>query len=272
VSFEAYLVERVKRETLCADTVRNLVFDANQHAEWLAARKIYPSNVDKDRLESYLHWLESRYRFSTVRRKAVSLRRFYSFAQERGLVSSNPAQHLEIPRDGRGAQNKTHPRIREIAERLLNAPDRNTPKGARDQAILSLIIIHGLRVSEIHQLNVADVSLDKPGCGAIRIPSSARSQSIVLLDADAAESLSTWLVIRRLLKPDCDGLFASLHWTAGRSEPGQRLSRRGVRQIVDSCLIQIGAKRRGMSCETLRFAASGLGIAEAGSECRRLDE
>jgi len=255
-SFEAYLLERVECASIRSSSAKNLLYDVRQHLEWIAERRTEPSDVRKSDLEAYQKWLQSRYRTSTVRRKISSLRHFYSFSKAHGFVSANPALHLETSRNTARASSRPQALAQHFTARLLRSPNRSTPKGVRDYAILTLVVIHGLRVGEIHRLNVRDVNINGAKNGAVRVPSRRGRQCIVPLHEETSQALKAWLAVRQLMQPDCDAIFTSLHWTTGRSEPRQRISSRGIRQAMDEYLNTIGAKRKGISCETLRYAAS----------------
>jgi site-specific recombinase XerD len=255
-SFKAYLLERVESASIRSSSAKNLLYDAHQHLEWIAETGTSPSDVRTSDLEAYQEWLQSRYRTNTVRRKISSLRHFYIFSKAHGLISSNPALFLETPRSAARASSSSHSHAQRFAKRLLKSPNRSTPKGVRDYAILTLVVIHGLRVGEIHRLNVRDVNINGAKNGAVRVPSRRDRQCIVPLHEETSQALKAWLAVRQLMRPDCDAVFTSLHWTTGRSEPRQRISPRGIRQAMDEYLNMIGAKRKGISCETLRYAAS----------------
>jgi site-specific recombinase XerC len=97
--------------------------------------------------------------------------------------------------------------------------------------------ILGLTVGESCRLDVADVDLQ---AATLRvIGKGARPRTIELTPQTAGE-LRRWLAARALLKPDTPALFTSLHWTSGRAAPGQRISLRGVRQMVRDYLAQVG--------------------------------
>ncbi len=89
----------------------------------------------------------------TTAKSLSALRAFFAFLVREGLMSVNPAEHVETPRIPRHI-----PEVysREEVERLLAAIDLSTPGGVRDRFLFELIYSCGLRVSE-----AAELSLDR---------------------------------------------------------------------------------------------------------------
>lgn len=105
-------------------------------------------------------------------------------------------------------------------EALLAAPDLSTWIGRRDRAILLLVLQTGLRVSELVNLNCADVVF---GVGAhIVCKGKGRKQRSTPLRRDTARTLEVWLK-ERSGKAD-DLVFPTIR--------GDRLSRDAVEHIV----------------------------------------
>lgn len=77
----------------------------------------------------------------------------------------------------------------------------------------------------------------------------------VELTTPTAAVFRRWLAARALLQPDTAALFVSLHWTAGRAAPGQRISVRGVRQMVRGYLAQVGMNESGVTPQAARRCA-----------------
>jgi integrase/recombinase XerD len=105
-------------------------------------------------------------------------------------------------------------------EALLAAPDVSTWIGRRDRAILLLALQTGLRVSELINLDCADIVL---GVGAhIRCEGKGRKQRSTPLRRDTVRTLEVWLKER---SGDADDpVFPTIR--------GDRLSRDAVEHIV----------------------------------------
>lgn len=138
----------------------------------------------------------------------------------------------------------------EEIQTLLSAPNPKTPIGIRDIALLRLLTIYGLEVWQIEQLDIKDIDEENE---VVCIYSRAGKAQNLFIDEVSMPKISKWLRTRNLYKTDTDAVFISMHWTSGRNMPGKRLSRRGIRLIVDKYLNQIGFKEYGISCKSLRL-------------------
>lgn len=107
----------------------------------------HPDTVDTAVLADWMVALANRgLQPRTVARYRVSARQFFRFLVEEQLIADNPAEPLDAPKVGRRLPaTLSEPQV----EALLAAPDRGTPLGRRDAAMIELLYATGLRVSEL---------------------------------------------------------------------------------------------------------------------------
>lgn len=256
LAFEAFLHERVERGDVSSSTAGFYAVDVRQHLQWLSAEGIHISNVTRATLETWRDSRKGSCGCATMRRKLVSLRQFYGFLQANDLKMVDPTIGLESPPEPANTKGIGKELPPSTIQELLTAPNLTSFKGIRDRAILKLVTVHGLRVGELHRMNLGDVDLGGSLGGMLYLPSRRGRRRIVPLTDETRDALRTWLTARGLMHPSTQAVFISLHWTHGRSEPYQRLSPRGIRQAVDGYLVQVGIKQPGVSCDLLRFAAA----------------
>ena len=94
---------------------------------------------------------------STTLRRAASIKHFYLFLKKDGYYND------EIPEIEGPKKEKILPiylSVEEV-ERLLDAPNMKSPSGIRDKAMLELMYASGLRVSELLELEKANINLKK---------------------------------------------------------------------------------------------------------------
>src|SRR5215213_4042727 len=93
----------------------------------------------------------------SVARTLSAVRGFYRFLQLDEHIKADPSADIARPQGG-----QTLPRFltQEEMERLLEAPDTDTPEGVRDRALFELMYATGLRVTEVATLPAGNVDVD----------------------------------------------------------------------------------------------------------------
>ena len=217
--------------------------------------------VDTEQIRRYLaHLGKLDYSKSTIARKLATLRSFYKFCLRRGHVPANPLASIRTPK-----QEKRLPKFLALEQisTLLQTPDDTTLLGARDRAMLEVLYSTGIRVSELVELNVADV--DSIG-QSLRVSGNGRKQRVAPIGLNALAAINKYTALRkgdpRSVNFNQEALFVNKH--------GQRLSTRSVRRKLDKYLAQAGLDPS-ISPHTLRhtFATHML---ENGADLRSVQE
>jgi site-specific recombinase XerC len=227
----AHLLDPARAGQRLTTTVRCYIKDARAAFRWLAVHGIPATLARPADLQQYLDSLGGRYRPATIRRKSVSLRAVYLALADAGAIPHNPAAELRAPKRRQAVHKPPLPTP--TAKRLLAAPQPSSVKGVRDRAILTGMLCHGLTVSEVCALNIGDLDL---AARTLRVTGRRGRVRTVELTTQTSAVFRRWLAARALLQPDTTALFVSLHWTSGRAAPSQRISVRGVRQMVRGLL------------------------------------
>src|SRR5262249_30479093 len=112
----------------------------------------------------------------TARSRARALsavRGFFRFLNAEREIDGDPTELLPSPKLARKL-----PEVLPLGDvdRLLAAPDTNTPRGLRDAAMIATLYATGLRVSELVKLRVEDADL---GVGCLRATGKGRKQRLV---------------------------------------------------------------------------------------------
>jgi integrase/recombinase XerC len=201
--------------------------------------------VSGNHVRSFLARLRDQdYSRASSARKLATLRSFFRFLLRRGQVAVNPVQAIRTPK-----QDKRLPRFLEYEqiERLLSAPAGADWLSCRDKAMLETLYSTGIRVSELVDLDLADVDLIGE---AVRVRGKGRKERISPVGSTAIESLQRYLQTRSAARcgPHVDqaALFVNKH--------GRRLSARSVRRKLDKYLVQAGIDPTHVSPHTLRHS------------------
>ncbi len=260
-------------------TARCYGADLRQFAEHLAST--LPENAEAQAMlderiaeadamvvRGFLASLQSHgYSPATTARKIATLRSFYKWAHGRDIVAANPMMLIRTPK-----QAKRLPKAIgvEDVERLLAAPAQNETLGARDRAILETLYSTGIRVSELAQLNRADLDLAGQ---TLHVRGKGRKQRIVPLGSHALGAIKHYLT---LLEPDDRFRALRQRATVDPNVPlfvnknGGRLSARSVRRKLDKYLKEAGLDPA-ISPHTLRHSFA-THLLDNGADLRSVQE
>jgi len=149
-----------------AHTLRNYRIDLRHFRDFLADRRgikeeekalMDIGKIDPLFIRDYMGSLFGGYNRRTIARKISCLRSFFNFLDRSGISRGNPVADISTPKQGRYI-----PSYLPVDEmfKLLEGPDRETPLGLRDLAIMEVLYSCGIRVAELAGLNVTDIDFD----------------------------------------------------------------------------------------------------------------
>lgn len=204
------------------NTVESYKRDVTQYISYLDGTGVTDiSSTTKTTVLSYLLYLQKEGRASsTVSRTLASLRSYYLFMMQNGVVKSNPTSNLEAPH-----VEKKIPKILsgEEVELLLEQPKNCDNKGIRDKAMLELLYATGIRVSELINLDVSDVNVPM---SFIRC-NGGKKERIIPMGHQAKDALENYINnVRKYMVRDENetALFVNCS--------GVRLSRQGFWKLI----------------------------------------
>ncbi len=233
-------------------------------------QKIDISDVDIDLvrsittydLHSFLVYCKSeRDNNSTTRaRKVSTLRQYFKYlTSHTHQLETNPAEMLDAPK-----LKKTLPKhltLEDSLELLNSVITSNSPNAKRDYCILTLFLNCGMRLSELCNLNVTDLTTD----GSLRILGKGNKERVIYLNDACRSSLSDYLAVR----PN-EGVPANHKNALFISRNKRRISNKTVQHIVYTYLEKAGLGGQGLSTHKLRHTAATLMYQHGGVDVRVL--
>jgi integrase/recombinase XerD len=174
---------RVERG-LSKHTVEGYARDLVRFGARLADEKASLGEVDEVRVAGYLVTLSHDGLSARTQARALSaIRGFFRFLVREGRQQLDPTELLEAPRLLRRLPDILN---RDEVLRLLNAPTGSKPNRIRDRAMLHTMYAAGLRVSELIELDVADVNLEE---GFVSALGKGNKRRIVPIGAHARAAM-----------------------------------------------------------------------------------
>jgi integrase/recombinase XerD len=155
---DAYLDHLRVERRLAVLTIESYSRDLVALARFAESSGRAVERLSRDDLEAFVRDLMSSGLSPRSTARAVAcVRGFYRFLVLDRRLDASPADDLRAPRAWPAL-----PRFLTLEEvdRLLAAPDVNTPLGLRDRALVELLYATGLRVSELVGLKPADLNLE----------------------------------------------------------------------------------------------------------------
>lgn len=204
------------------------------------------SDVDRLTLRGFMGWGERKgLARRTLARKLSAVRTFFRFLHAEELLERNPAQAVRSPRGERSLPahvgRQELDRVFDLAESGAMA---NTLLATRSLLVLELLYGSGLRLSELHGLDVEAVD---PVGEQVKVLGKGRKERIVPLTRSAVRAL-------RRYEPRREETGASSRRGPLLVNPGgERLSRRTIQKTVRDLLERAGASS-GVSTHSLRHS------------------
>lgn len=192
----------------------------------------------------------------SVSRHFSAIRNFHRFLCQERLALKDPTEGLDPPTRTRALP---HVLSQEEVERLIAAPDSTAPHGIRDAAILEVFYSCGLRISELANLPLRNVSFDE---GVVRVQGKGTKVRMAPLGRMAQEKLRAWLAVREQGKVKDDTVFISSR--------GKRMSRGGVWEVVKQWA-QIAGIRQNVTPHMLRHSFA-THLLDHGADLRAVQE
>ena len=223
--------------------------DLRRYAGFLAQRGLDPAGARRTHVQEYLGALYRAHLDSrSIARNLSTLRGFYRQLLRDRVITADPTLNLDSPKTW-----KTLPKYLALEEvdRLLAAPDRSRPHGARNGTMLDLLYSTGLRVSELVTLRLGDLHPDE---GYLQATGKGNKQRLVPVGKVALQSLAAYLYASGVqgpgASPTCQG--GPRARLLGRrssgylfvTNRGTRMTRQCFWQIISACGRRAGIRQR----------------------------
>ncbi|MDK6078325.1 site-specific tyrosine recombinase XerD [Massilia varians] len=164
--------------------------DLKLFAGWLEAKRPQRASllaVQPEDIAAYFAERHADTRPSSANRRLSVLKRFYGLALRRNQVPIDPCLKMASAKQ---PTRFVHTLSESQVEALLAAPDVSTPLGLRERTMLELMYASGLRVSELVDLKLVEVSLND---GVLRITGKGSKTRLVPFGQEARSWLERYL-------------------------------------------------------------------------------
>ena len=204
-------------------TINGYLKDLDFFLEYLNENNIKDyNNVDYQIIREYISYLYNLdYNNKTIARHISSLRSFFKYLYKEKIIKNNPSTLISNPK-----LEKRLPKYLnfEDTERLLNAFDTDNYISIRNSLILELLYSTGIRVGELVNIKLNDISLSDT---SIKIFGKGNKERIVYFGNRCLTLIKKYLNVsyKKLNKYNLDYFIIS--------NTGKKMNDRLVRKVVD---------------------------------------
>ncbi|HKX33139.1 MAG TPA: tyrosine-type recombinase/integrase [Blastocatellia bacterium] len=140
--------------------------------------------------------LARRQRPATVALKLSIVRALYEYLRDRQLVAANPATAHRVPSPETGGTLRGQCLPTEQVQRLLAGPNRSQPDGARDYALMLLMLKTSLRVGEACGLRLSSINWSH-GRWLLKLEGRGGRERKIPLPKEVKEAIDAYLKLDR---------------------------------------------------------------------------
>ena len=156
------------------NTLKAYRIDLRQYYEFIGEEI-----TSKETIEKYIRLLHKKYKSRTTKRKIASMKAFYTYLEEKQIISENPFRRIRT----KFKEEKVLPRIipKNDIERLLNYMygQLRKQKGKnilRDLAVVEMFFATGARVYEISNIRIENIDMKT---GSIYFNGKGRKERVI---------------------------------------------------------------------------------------------
>ena len=192
---------------------------------------------------------------ASMNRKLFTLRAYSQYLKGEDIPYVDSLPFADILKCRQGYRNRPHALTKHQVKTLFEAINQDTCLGIRDYAVYAMMYKLGLRVGEVHQLNLEHIDVDNR---KLSVTGKGKKHRTLQLDDEMMTIITQWIAVRnQFLNHDVSNAMFM-------SKKGNRLSIRTIEDNFQQLLKQVTLNVHfHVTCHSLRHAfASHLNDAD----------
>ncbi len=188
-SFFNYLVIE---KGLSSNSIKAYKIDIKKFLLWLSlSNKPSFKNICESDLNEYIAYMfKNKLSSSSVNRNISSIKAFYLFLIKRKIIMISPAAEIITPKQERYLPTSMS---EQEVEKLLNSPKSSIRIEIRDKAMIEMLYATGMRISELVNLKLNNVDINR--C-VVKVLGKGSKERLIPFGENALEALNLYLNIR----------------------------------------------------------------------------
>lgn len=230
----------LESKSLSDNTVKNYFRDLIDYFIYLKLNDLSPTkSIEPKHIRKMLSFLiDKGFSKVSISRKISAIKSYITFLEKFNYSKDNYSELISIPK-----KSKSLPKVmtkKEVSQ-LIKHVEMNTKKNLRDDALIELLYSTGLRVSEVANLKLKDINLEK---SEIKILGKGNKERIVIFNNKSKEKIIRYLKNdKRYISIKTEALF--------QNKFKEALSTRSIQRILKKYLNFSGINSK-YSTHTLR--------------------
>ena len=173
---------------LSKNTLNSYRFDLELFSEWLTKTlKKNVLDVSQADIQLYLSFKFPTSKARSISRLLATLRRLFRYLLRENKIKGDPTLEILSPKIPKSLPKSLS---EEEVESLLDAPSNKTISGLRDKAMLELLYACGLRVSELVNILLTELSMTE---GVIRVTGKGSKTRLVPMGEEAVDWIKKYI-------------------------------------------------------------------------------
>ena len=145
-------------------------------------------NIKEDNINKYISYLfKTKLKSSSVNRKISSIKSFYLFLIKKNIINTSPISEVISPKQEKYLPSSMS---EDEVDKLLNSPDSNIKIEKRDKAMIEMLYATGMRISELVNLKITDVDMQR--C-VVKVLGKGSKERLIPFGEEAYEALNNYL-------------------------------------------------------------------------------
>ena len=178
---------------LSKNTIEAYKNDIGDFISWTKKKKVIDYKfVNESQINKYIaNLFKKNLKSSSVNRKISSLKIFYIYLVKKRQINSSPLSEIISPKK---EQYLPSSMSESEVEKLLQSPDCSIKIENRDKAMIEMLYATGMRISELVNLKITDVDIDR---SVLKVLGKGSKERLIPFGEKALDSLNSYLKERK---------------------------------------------------------------------------
>ena len=240
-----------------ADTMRHYCNQIDFFIRWCIQKQWHPLAMHEYQILMYREFLiEQQYKPDSIQVMLAAIRAFYAAAKKLELIKISPALNVEAPSIGVNTNSLLHFYTPQQMNEIIHVfdEDKDPFTRSRNKLILYLMGVEGLRNIEVHRACLEDVNWEAKAIMVRGKGAKGRMEPIYPCDETFALLKEYLAAIPKDQPIKKDSVLTPLILSSSNRNLMGRISRNGLRSIMNKALRACNLKQPGYSCHILRHS------------------